>query len=182
MITIVLFGEKDNYSLLDFLVKVFANHAVFHYEKDNCHYQKGTGDIHILLIDTDDLVTVKTRNCLVVFKEKLAMQAPKDFQTTQVCLLSSENATAVLMASLLQCKAVTLGLRSTDTLSISSTLDDSSVISLLREIENMYGEMVEPFDVVIEKTCVVDDYYLLISVFLMLYFDVEFSLNERIKI
>lgn len=182
MDTLVLFGEKDDYKLLDFIVQVFENNITFHYQKDSVFYKTGNGHMDITVIDTDDLKNIKIKDSIIIFKEKVAMQSFEGFSTSNVCILNSENVNAVLLASLLQCKTVTLGLRSTDTLSISSTLEDSSVISLMRVIDDIYGGKVEPFDVVIEKTKTISDYYLLIGVFLMLYFDFAFSLQEKIKI
>lgn len=182
MHTIVLLGEPDQGRLQTFLIDAFNNQAVFFYEKNKEMKKSGQGAVEVLLIDTPDLNSVKIEDCLVVCKEKMNLQKAKNFFTTGHCILNSANKEAVALAADLQCSTITLGLGSTDTFSLSSMLDNSCVISLLRVIENRKGEKIEPFDIVIEKTRNITDYYLLVWVFFMLYFELSMVLEKKIKI
>jgi hypothetical protein len=116
---------------------------------DTCHIIKPHSDI---LIYAADMLPKQTEGSgLCVLTQGAVIDKDTKINGNFYAVVNSEYGDMIEALSALPIKTITCGLKSSDTITISSNSDNTALLSLQRSIINRSGKMIEPFEMPAEK-------------------------------
>lgn len=169
---IILFGNQKDKLLTKTLLHSLKNQLPFTYCNGETFYSSPKSELFIL--ETDRLKALHTSNCLVVLKNKANLNRLSSFPETIPCLIDSQNSKQLEVVSRLGLSAITCGMFEKDTLTFSSMGEDSSVVSIQRQI--IFNDKVfDPMEIPVRHQKGTDPFALLTSAFVALLYNEDYT-------
>ena len=163
MVTILIAGEgeeKDLYSALDFALSKYF------------------GQGQLAISDINSYKPTKNDNVIVLYKRPQPSVASLEGARAAIAVVDSGNEQLIAHVSKTRLLAITCGLRSRDTITLSSIDPESAVIDLRRTITCLDGSEVEPQEIPLRYNLPKDNFLLMcIAAILILSGKIE-SLKE----
>jgi len=139
-----LLGEKYSIASID--------------EKTYCDNGQNT---NFIIIKSSTITNVKAKS-IVVFKDSTALCENINLDENCIAIANSDDQNIIKYLAANNIKAITCGLSTKDTLTLSSITQDSAVISLQRAITTIYGSTLEPFEMPVKLQSKLEPYSILI--------------------
>lgn len=159
MINIILAGNLGDKKLLKTLNKILPfYHSV---ASDSSAGFSFPDSPDILLLNCSHIVNVSAPNSIIIFKESFSSKNKLGNISGCYAVAPSENNFALSVLSGKGLSSVTCGLSEKDTVTFSSFTDNSAVVSLQRELLNMFGTPIFPCDITVKFSSPPDRFSLL---------------------
>ncbi|HHW46639.1 MAG TPA: hypothetical protein GXX17_07010 [Clostridiales bacterium] len=172
MTTVILYGNAQD-SVYDDINSLMSNYGITTFDGEKLSQNNGGGDF--LFIKRSEPLILDLPKGIIVFLNKIDkvfnLKIPKGF----TAITRSENSAALKVLKTIGINAITCGMASVDTLTLSSVLEDSVLVSLQREIQTLSGKTLEPAEFPIKVSKSYSEYGILAACGILL-------LSENIKI
>lgn len=106
----------------------------------------------IILLDHPSVKDISAPNTILVFDETYFPDCEFTLSPSSICIASSDNDALLQILSRSQSKVITCGMCPKDTVTCSSTSDHALLVSLQRQIVNLFGQTVEPQELFLTRT------------------------------
>ena len=158
MQTVVLYGDKEDKTLKNMIIKEIAtDFCVIYYNGDKL-LSSGDGE-KILLIESDNINEIETE-CIIILKNNLKTEKIKNLNENSIVIINSGNKSHIEWMSGLDAGVITCGMLAKDTMTFSSISENSAVISLQRSLP-LKNTVIEPFEMPVTKHKDFDEYSML---------------------
>jgi len=161
MINIILAGNLGDKKLLKTLNKVLPFYHSLASDSSSGFSFPDSPDI--LILNCSHITNLSAPNTIIVFKESFSSKNKLGNISGCYAITPSENNFALSVLSGKGLSSVTCGLSEKDTVTFSSFTDNSAVVSLQREIINLFGSSVLPCDITFKFSSPPDRFSLLAS-------------------
>ena len=165
--TIIVYGKKEDTTISETLQKILnilGKYYIFISDKEIRSKFQENIEPEFLIIDTDVMpITQIGMKDILIFKNEMPLLnviLPKMF----CAVVESSNTNAITMLNDSKTEVVACGMSNKDTLTFSSSIEDSLVISLQRSLKNVLGNIVDPNEVPINLSTEIDHYAILSTV------------------
>ena len=159
IITIFLAGNPDDLSMSDYFIDKLKNDFSVTYLNNGLVRQTGTGH-EILLIEEEKIISEYLNNSVIVFKKECTPLISGKFLEDNAVIISSHDKSRLKKISGQNIETITCGSSPKDTVTYSSSDDETIVVSLQREITSFGKKTILPFEMPVKRFCN-DDYNIL---------------------
>ena len=159
IITVFLAGNPDDLSMSDYFIDRLKNDFSITYLNNGLVRQTGEGP-EILLIEEEKIISESINNSVIVFKKDCIPLISGKFLEENIAIISSHDKSHLKKISGQNIETITCGSSPKDTVTYSSSDDETIVVSLQREITSFGKKAVLPFEMPVKRHCN-DDYNIL---------------------
>ena len=149
MVTIIIFGNLEDKKLTNLLINnLEGRYNIFYYSLNKIiSYMVKDSNKDILIIESSSINFIDSSNSIVIFKNNIKNIINLNIESKTNIIVFSQNINAIKFLNKSKLKnIITFGYKSTDTLTSSSFDGEKKTICLQRQIYNIYGEPIEPFE------------------------------------
>ena len=162
IITVFLAGNPDDSSMSAYFMDRLKNNFTITYLNNGLVRQIGKGP-EILLIEEEKIISENINNAVIVFKRDCTPLLSGKFLKQNTVIISSYDKSNLKKISGQNIETITCGSSPKDTVTYSSSDDETIVVSLQREITSFTNKAVLPFEMPIKRLC--DDDYNILAFF-----------------
>lgn len=146
MTTVVLCGEREETGIRRVLFRALSAYGGVQCF-DGRRLQKSGDNPAFLLYESPHIPKAENMNGILVFKNRFYLQEKEKAQEGFFPVLDARNMAAAAAIKGTGAIAITCGASPRDTFSMASLRDDSAVVSLQRDLNDLSGVTIEPHDV-----------------------------------
>lgn len=162
MVPILVWGEDGDQRTAALLVRFLAKrYGVLHLGQEKLR-RIGQGPVSFLVVESRSLQEFDLPGGVVVLKHGAQVENLCAIGRDTLVILDSSNEAALHALMKREAYVLTCGLRSKDTVTVSSRQEDDAVISLQREIVTFTGRKLEPMELVFRNCAGVETAQLLL--------------------
>lgn len=146
MVRIIVLGKRSDSSITRVLKRSLGRKMCVEAFSEFEFSRIGKGDPDVILIDTEKVAKIDSRDTILIFKKGYCGKIP---EISSKCTAVLEESNTALLNSLLKLpfSAICCGLSQRNTLTVSSMQSNEAVVSLQRELVSVFGNVVEPSDI-----------------------------------
>lgn len=147
---VILYGNYGDSKITDILISDLHESKSLYCLHDKIFNSNKNPEIAV--IETEAANVIESDEIgICIFKLKSDVKNLKKISENIFCVVSSENTEIINKLSKLKANVIMCGMSGRCTVNFSSLKQDSAVISLNRSLKNIYGNIIEPLDIPINR-------------------------------
>lgn len=175
LVDIILCGKAEDHSLSEILVFSLLRYGGVRFSSRIRMCQLGSENPDFLVWDCEQIPEVALKKGILVFKNSYRptpnILIPPEF----LCVFESHNQYAAEVLKKVGASAAVCGLSARETLSISSLDYESAVLSLLRNVKTIQGNLLEPHDFEVKTNREISPRHMLVTAMVLLLLGMDSS-------
>lgn len=155
---IILYGEKEDDKIRNFLIENLKSLKKVNFEQNGISKTYGQGDI-IEIIECDNLKNLKSEKEILILKNNAEILNIENFEG--IVIVNSNNTQQLKKLSKLGAKVISCGMYLRDSITMSSNNDNCHIVAIQRQINFSKKTLVQPSEVKVFSEKTYEEYMIL---------------------